>query len=287
MHHPTRIMIGLASAALMTVATVAVATSASAAGQSTLSSGDALGLGDDGTTLRIFELKDPDDDDLVGQVSGLVGSDSALIGIDYRVQDGKLYGVGNAGGIYTINAGTGVGDQGRPADGRARRHAVRHRLQPGRRPAAHRQQHRPEPAPQRRRGQHDDVDGVAELRDTAHGPRVSLARRTPTTTSTRTRPRRCSTSTPPSTRSRIQLPPNDGSLSPTGKARSSPPSRLSDSTFRARSRPVEPSPTPDTPPSAAPTRRSRTSTRSTCSPARQRRSTTSTRQIADIAVKQP
>lgn len=35
-------------------------------------------------------------------VSGLAG-DRSLVGIDYRVQDGKLYGVGNAGGVYTID----------------------------------------------------------------------------------------------------------------------------------------------------------------------------------------
>ena len=38
------------------------------------------------------------------EVSGLVG-DQRLVGIDYRVQDGKLYGVGNAGGVYTIDDG--------------------------------------------------------------------------------------------------------------------------------------------------------------------------------------
>jgi hypothetical protein len=35
-------------------------------------------------------------------ITGLAG-DEKLIGIDYRVQDGKLYGVGDAGGIYTID----------------------------------------------------------------------------------------------------------------------------------------------------------------------------------------
>jgi hypothetical protein len=42
----------------------------------------------------------------VGPISGLRGSDTALIGIDFRVQDGKLYGVGNGGGIYTIDTET-------------------------------------------------------------------------------------------------------------------------------------------------------------------------------------
>lgn len=43
----------------------------------------------------------------VGYVQGLSG-DSALVGIDFRVQDGKLYGVGNAGGVYTINTSSAV-----------------------------------------------------------------------------------------------------------------------------------------------------------------------------------
>jgi len=54
-----------------------------------------------GTTLVTFST----DDVTVRQnrtVSGLAG-DTALVGIDYRVQDGKLYGVGEAGGIYTID----------------------------------------------------------------------------------------------------------------------------------------------------------------------------------------
>ncbi len=42
----------------------------------------------------------------IGPVTGLSG-DSALIGIDYRVQDGRLYGVGNAGGVYTISSDDG------------------------------------------------------------------------------------------------------------------------------------------------------------------------------------
>jgi hypothetical protein len=37
----------------------------------------------------------------------LIG-DTTLIGIDYRVQNGKLYGVGNAGGIYILDPQTAV-----------------------------------------------------------------------------------------------------------------------------------------------------------------------------------
>ena len=39
----------------------------------------------------------------IGSISGLQGSDSALVGMDFRVQDGLLYGVGNGGGLYTID----------------------------------------------------------------------------------------------------------------------------------------------------------------------------------------
>jgi hypothetical protein len=43
----------------------------------------------------------------IGSVTGLNAADVALIGIDYRVQDGQLYGVGGGGGIYTIDTKTG------------------------------------------------------------------------------------------------------------------------------------------------------------------------------------
>jgi hypothetical protein len=42
----------------------------------------------------------------IGAVDGLQSPDTALVGIDFRVQDGQLYGVGNGGGIYTIDAYT-------------------------------------------------------------------------------------------------------------------------------------------------------------------------------------
>ena len=39
-------------------------------------------------------------------ITGLSGTDTSLIGIDFRVQDGQLYGVGNTGGVYTIDTKT-------------------------------------------------------------------------------------------------------------------------------------------------------------------------------------
>jgi Domain of unknown function (DUF4394) len=39
----------------------------------------------------------------IGSVYGLMSPDTSLVGIDYRVQDGRLYGVANGGGVYTID----------------------------------------------------------------------------------------------------------------------------------------------------------------------------------------
>jgi hypothetical protein len=44
----------------------------------------------------------------IWRVSGLYAPDTALVGIDFRVQDGWLYGVGNGGGIYTLDPDTAV-----------------------------------------------------------------------------------------------------------------------------------------------------------------------------------
>ena len=46
----------------------------------------------------------------IGFVTGLRSADSRLIGIDYRVQDGMLYGVGKGGGVYRIDTGTAVAE---------------------------------------------------------------------------------------------------------------------------------------------------------------------------------
>ena len=40
---------------------------------------------------------------LIGTVAGTRAADSVIVGIDYRVQDGKLYAVGRGGGVYTID----------------------------------------------------------------------------------------------------------------------------------------------------------------------------------------
>ena len=63
----------------------------------------AVGLTGDGRTLVAFDTVRPKDTRTIGTVKGLDG-DGSLIGIDYRVQDGKLYGVGDQGGVYVLSA---------------------------------------------------------------------------------------------------------------------------------------------------------------------------------------
>ncbi|EIV94647.1 DUF4394 domain-containing protein [Frankia sp. QA3] len=62
----------------------------------------AIGLTTTGYLVR-FDTDSPSRLVPIGPVTGLVGGDTSLIGIDYRVQNGRLYGVGNLGGIYVIN----------------------------------------------------------------------------------------------------------------------------------------------------------------------------------------
>ena len=61
-----------------------------------------LGLTPDQRLVRFKECSAARPRD-IGKVVGLQSPDTALVGIDFRVKDGKLYGVGNGGGIYTIN----------------------------------------------------------------------------------------------------------------------------------------------------------------------------------------
>ncbi|WP_204005442.1 DUF4394 domain-containing protein [Virgisporangium aurantiacum] len=60
----------------------------------------AIGLTDD-QRLVGFRVDKPSDIKEIGRIAGLAG-DTRLVGIDYRVQDGKLYGVGEAGGVYQV-----------------------------------------------------------------------------------------------------------------------------------------------------------------------------------------
>ena len=92
----TLVMAGAVAAALVLPLGPANAGSS----QKPLHRGYAVGLVG-GDTLVAVDLSKPGKPKAVGKVSGLSG-DTELVGIDFRVQDQKLYGVGNAGGVYTL-----------------------------------------------------------------------------------------------------------------------------------------------------------------------------------------
>jgi hypothetical protein len=109
----SRVSLILVAAALLAATTIAVSSTASAEGKSTLSNGEALALGDDGQTLRIFKLSDPEVDRLIGKVSGLADGETELEAIDYNVWDGRFYGFaqGTAGEfaqVYRLNTKSGA-----------------------------------------------------------------------------------------------------------------------------------------------------------------------------------
>lgn len=58
--------------------------------------------------LICFAEDRPDRAKTVASITGLTGGDTMLVGFDFRVQDGFLYGVGNGGGVYRINTETGA-----------------------------------------------------------------------------------------------------------------------------------------------------------------------------------
>ena len=66
----------------------------------------AFGLTADQQLVR-FRVANPGHHRVVGTISGL-NADTAIVGIDFRVQDGKLYGAGNAGGMYTIDTESAI-----------------------------------------------------------------------------------------------------------------------------------------------------------------------------------
>lgn len=61
----------------------------------------AIGLTGDQRLVE-FDVHKPANTWSLGKVSGLSG-DTRLVGIDFRVQNEKLYGVGDKGGVYTLN----------------------------------------------------------------------------------------------------------------------------------------------------------------------------------------
>jgi hypothetical protein len=97
----TRIKKGIAAAVTATCAAALLFVGNAGTSAAAAPSLPAFGLLSGGKTMCAFTTDRPDTLNWVKAVTGLSG-DTSLIGIDIRVQDGLLYGVGNQGGIYTI-----------------------------------------------------------------------------------------------------------------------------------------------------------------------------------------
>ncbi|TDE51516.1 DUF4394 domain-containing protein [Nonomuraea mesophila] len=102
------VLIALATAAAIGVgpAGTSLAADSSSAAAAPLR---AYGITDNGRVMATFTTEEPEELNWVRRISGLV-TDTFVIGIDFRVQDGKFYAVGNHGGIYTISLPTGDQD---------------------------------------------------------------------------------------------------------------------------------------------------------------------------------
>ncbi len=90
------------SALTLTAAPSAGAASAKACGTDRAAGLEAVALTANGKLLCL-DVDDPARARTIGTVSGL-DSGAELIGIDYRPENGKLYGIAKNGGIYTISA---------------------------------------------------------------------------------------------------------------------------------------------------------------------------------------
>ncbi|GLY04019.1 DUF4394 domain-containing protein [Actinoplanes sp. NBRC 101535] len=103
MNRSTRFRKLAASAAVLVTTTAAViAGQPGSSAAATAPSLQAFGIAGNGTLMLAFWTNTPDRNDWVRRITGLAG-DTAVIGIDIRVQDGKVYAVGNQGGIYVIS----------------------------------------------------------------------------------------------------------------------------------------------------------------------------------------
>ncbi|RBQ21144.1 hypothetical protein DP939_07415 [Spongiactinospora rosea] len=95
------VLIALATIAALAVGPTGTAMAASKKGSTAVPSLRAYGISGDGKLMGTFLTDQTWKIDWVRRFSGLVG-DTAAIGLDFRPKDGKLYAVGNKGGIYVI-----------------------------------------------------------------------------------------------------------------------------------------------------------------------------------------
>ena len=57
--------------------------------------------------LVSFDSSTPTQSGMAMTITGLVGADERILGIDMRPVGGKVYGLGSSGNLYTLNAATG------------------------------------------------------------------------------------------------------------------------------------------------------------------------------------
>ncbi|MCP2246121.1 DUF4394 domain-containing protein [Lentzea aerocolonigenes] len=92
----------VAAAAAVVASVVAATLAGSTAGHAAPAAGlRAFGISADGKVMATFTTDKPQVLDWVRQIQGFSG-DTAAIGLDFRVQDGLMYLVGNKGGIYSV-----------------------------------------------------------------------------------------------------------------------------------------------------------------------------------------
>jgi hypothetical protein len=87
----------------------AVVVGAPSSGSAAAPSLRAFGITADGTLMATFTTDRPQVLDWVRVVTGFT-DDTAAIGLDFRVQDGLMYLVGNKGGVYTVKTPPAVPD---------------------------------------------------------------------------------------------------------------------------------------------------------------------------------
>lgn len=92
---------GLAAAALL-AASAALAVGSSASSSATVPGLQAYGISSDGGLMASFNTSDPGTLNWVRVPTGFVCGENFLLGIDFRVQDGRLYALGNRGCIYIV-----------------------------------------------------------------------------------------------------------------------------------------------------------------------------------------
>ena len=97
----------IAALALAPSFAAAAATTPNCAAANSSGSLNVVGITGD-SRLICFNEFSPGDAVTIGYTFGLTGGDNRLVGIDFRVQDGGLYGVGNAGGVYRLSLTDGT-----------------------------------------------------------------------------------------------------------------------------------------------------------------------------------